>query len=109
MAVKPYSSNPATLTTGGFIQGDAVPNLTTRVIKAATATNPSAAPIALTVHLVPGGANARNDNMLISSRAIAPGESYTCPELINQGMGSGGTVQAFGNGLTFKYTATDFV
>jgi hypothetical protein len=40
---------------------------------------------------------------------IAPGETYPCPELVNQGLNPGGSVQALGAGLTFKYTATDFI
>ena len=46
---------------------------------------------------------------MVSARAIAAGESYPCPELINQGIDAGGFVAASGVGLTFKYTATDFV
>lgn len=109
MSVKPYTSEPAVLTGAATVQGAAVKALTTRVIKAATVTNTTAAPVALTVYLVPNAGAPAADNTLIAAYPIAAGESYPCPELINQGLNPGGTVQAMGLGLSFKYTATDFV
>lgn len=109
MAVKPYVSDPATLAGAAAAVGTTVPLLTTRVIKAATITNTTAAPIAASVFVVPSGGVAGSGNTFISSRSIAAGESYPCPELINQGLNPGGTVQALGAGLTFAYTATDFI
>lgn len=109
MAVTPYTPDPQVLTGTNDIQGAAVPASTRRVIKAATVTNTTAAPILFSAFLVPGSAAAANGNCLISARAIAAGESYPCPELLGQGMSAGGFVAATGAGLTFKYTATDFV
>lgn len=109
MSVKPYTTDPATLTGAAAIQGAAVPPLTTRLIKSATIVNPTGAPIPATVHLVPAGDAAGPGNALIVARAIAAGETYPCPELITAGLNAGGSVQALGAGLTFKYTATDFV
>lgn len=109
MAVKPYATDPTTLTAAAVVQGAAVPSLTTRVLKAATIANPTGSPISATVYLVPSGGAAGAGNVLISGRSIAAGESYPCPELINQGVNAGGSVQALGAGLVFKYTATDFV
>lgn len=109
MSVKPYTSDSAALTAAATVQGAAVKTLTTRVIKAATATNTTAAPVSLTVYLVPNAGAPAPENTIISAYPIAAGESYPCPELINQGMNAGGTVQAMGLGLNFKYTATDFV
>lgn len=109
MAVTPYVFDGGALTAAAATQGTAVPALTKRVIKSAALVNTTAAPIAATVYLVPNGGAAGATNTMISARPIAPGESYPCPELINQGLNAGGAVQALGNGLTFKYTATDFV
>jgi hypothetical protein len=109
MAITPYIPDPQVLAVAAEVQGAAVPILTKRVIKAATITNPTAAPVSASVHLVPAGGAPGPGNILISARPIAAGESYPCPELITQGLGPGGTVQALGAGLTFKYTATDFV
>lgn len=109
MAITPYTPDPQILTNAAAQQGDAVPTLTKRVIKSAALVNTTAAPIPATVYLVPLGAAAGAANTLISARAIAAGETYPCPELVTQGLGPGGTVQAMGAGLSFKYTATDFV
>lgn len=109
MTVKPYTTDPATLAAAAAIQGEAVPDLTTRVIKSATVINPGAVPVQAFVYLVPKAGAAGPGNALIWARSIAAGESYPCPELINQALKGGGTVQALGAGLTFKYTATDFV
>jgi len=109
MSVTPYIFDGGALTGAAATQGTTVPALTKRVIKAATLTNTTGAPIAATVYLVPSGGTAGATNTYISARPIAAGESYPCGELINQGLNQGGTVQALGNGLTFKYTAVEFV
>lgn len=106
--IQNYIQDGALLTAALTIQGAAVPALTRRVIRAATIVNTTASAIAATVHLVPTSGNADASNMMISARPIAPGESYPCPELVNQGLNPGGSVQALGVGLTFKHTATDF-
>lgn len=109
MAVRPYTTDPITLAAAAGVVGTVVPDLTTRVIKAATITNPTAGAIAASVYCVPSGGAPGIANVMISARAIAPGESYPCPELISQGLNPGGTVQALGAGLVIKYTATEFV
>lgn len=109
MSATPYIFDGAALTAGLAVQGAAVPTATRRIIKAATLVNTTAAPIQATVCLVASGGSPAVANTLISARAISPGESYPCPELINHGLGPGGAVYAVGSGLTFKYTAVDFV
>lgn len=109
MSVKIYSSDPVVLTATASVQGAAVPGLTTRVIKSALLVNTTAAAVAATVYLVPKDGTPAASNVMISARPIAPGESYPCPELILQGINTGGSVQAMGAGLIFKYTATDFI
>lgn len=108
-SVTPYVFDGGALTGAAVTQGVAVPALTKRLIKAATLTNTTAAPIAATVYLIPSGGTAGATNTYISARPIGAGESYPCPELINQGLNAAGFVQALGNGLTFKYTAVDIV
>lgn len=109
MAVTPYIYDGGTLGAAAAIQGSAVPASTKRVIKAANITNTTGAPIPVTVYLVPGAGAPAAANTVISARPIAAGESYPCPELIGLGLRAGGAVQALGAGLTFTYTATDFV
>lgn len=110
MAVNTFTFDGAVLTNAAAKYGGDVPSLTKRVITAATITNGTGGPIAATVYLAnAGGAGAAN--MMISARPISPGESYVCPELLNQGIDAGGAVWALGNvaGLTFKFTAKDVV
>lgn len=107
--IKPYSFDGGVLTAAAVTQGTVVAALTTRIIKAATITNTTAAPVAATVYLVPTGGAAGAGNTIISARSIAAGETYPCPELNGQGVNAGGFIQALGLGLTFKYTALDIV
>lgn len=108
MSIQNYVHDGSTLAAAVAPQGTVVPALTKRIIRAATICNSTAAPVAASVYLVPPGGAPDATNVMISARAISPGESYPCPELVNQGVNPGGVVQALGAGLTFKYTATDF-
>jgi uncharacterized membrane protein YjjB (DUF3815 family) len=107
MAIQNYVHEGAILAAAAGVQGAAVGTLTKRVITAAALVNTTAAPVAASVYLVPSGGAADASRCLISARTIAPGETYFCPELINQGLSAGGTVQALGAGLTFRYTGRD--
>lgn len=109
MAVTPYIHDGSVLTAAPDQQGVIAPALTKRIIKSAVLTNSTAAPVAASVYMVPAGASAGVANIVISAHSIAPGESYPCPELISQGLNAGGFIAASGLGLTFKFTATDFV
>ena len=106
MAVTPYIYDGAVLGAAASQQGTAVPALTKRVIKSASLVNTTGAPIPGTVQMVTSDSTTITH---ISARPIAAGENYPCPELINKGLNPGGIVQALGAGLTFMYTATDFV
>lgn len=108
MAVSDYTFNGAVLGAAAAKQGTDVPALTQRRIIAAALVNTTGAPIAATVYLTEAGVPS-TANTLISARAIAAGETYLCPELVNQSMNAGGSVWALGNGLTFKYAAKDLV
>lgn len=65
----------------------------TAIIKAMTLTNTSGNPVASTVHLVPSGGSPTASNRIISGKVLAAGESYTCPEAINQVLAAGGSIQ----------------
>lgn len=107
MATSSYVHEGSVLTAAAAVQGAAVGTLTKRVIAAAALVNTTGAAVAASVYLVPGGGAPAAANCLISARTIAPGETYFCPELINQGLNAGGTVQALGAGLTFRYAGRD--
>jgi uncharacterized membrane protein YjjB (DUF3815 family) len=107
MAIKNYIYEGGVLTAAATVQGAAVGTLTKRVITAAALVNTTGAAVAATVYLVPSGGAVGAANALISARTINPGETYFCPELVNQGINEGGSVQALGLGLTFRYAAKD--
>ena len=62
------------------------------IIDKFTVTNTSAANATFSVNLVVSGGTAGNDNLVLKSRAIAPNETYTCPELIGQTLEPGGFI-----------------
>lgn len=49
-----------------------------------TATNTSADNAEISVNLVQSGTAASNDNLVVDARVIAPGETYTFPQLVGQ-------------------------
>ena len=104
-----YIFDGGALTGSAVTQGTVVPTGKKRVIKAASLCNTTGGVVTATVYLVPSGGAAGASNTYISGRPIAAGETYPCPELVNQGLNEGGFVQALGNGLTFKYTSQEFV
>lgn len=81
------------LTTGAATYYTAATS-TKGVIKSAVLTNTSANTVTATMHLVPSAGTADATNQIISAKAIAAGESYTCPEAVNQVLEAGGTIQA---------------
>lgn len=106
MAIQLYVFDGAVLTASPVTQGTAVPVNTKRVIKAAILVNANGAAAQATVSVSNGSGVTLT---LILNRTLAAGESYTCPELINQGLNAGGYIQAIGAGMGFKYSALDFI
>jgi len=62
------------------------------IIDKFTATNTSASNVTIGVNLVASGGVAGVDNLIVASRAIAPDETYTFPELVGQVLEPGGFV-----------------
>ena len=54
------------------------------IIDKFTVTNTSAANVNFSVNLVPESGAAGDANLVMKTRAIAPNETYTCPELVGQ-------------------------
>ena len=71
----------------------------------ATLTNDTASVITCTVHVVSSGGSVGSLNKKISAYPLAPGETYTCPELIGRVLEPGDTIQALGNGAAFDVSA----
>jgi hypothetical protein len=54
------------------------------IIDKFTATNTSANNVTISVNLVTSGGTPGASNLIVDARAIAPDETYTCPELVGQ-------------------------
>ena len=62
------------------------------IIDKFTVTNTGAVNVLFTCNLVAAGDLAGVHNVIVKSRAIAPGETYTCPELVGQVLELGGFI-----------------
>lgn len=60
------------------------------IIDKCTVTNTSASNVTISVNLIPLAGVAGNGNLIIKARAIAPNETYNCPELVGQVIEPGG-------------------
>lgn len=80
--------------TGSQAEYYACPAGTTAVLKAATITNNTGGAVDVSVWLNP--ITAGTDRLLIDSHTLADEETYLCPELINQVLEAGGTIDALG-------------
>ena len=70
------------------------------VIDKFTITNNTAANVTISVNLVTTGDTPGAQNRIINARAIAPSETYTCPELVGQSMEPGGTISTIAGSAT---------
>jgi hypothetical protein len=62
------------------------------IIDKFTVTNTSAANVNFSVNLIAESGVAADGNLVMKTRAIAPNETYTCPELVGQTLESGGII-----------------
>lgn len=62
------------------------------IIDKFTATNVSAANATLSINIVPTAGTAGNTNLVMKTRAIAPGETYTCPEVVGHSLEPSGFI-----------------
>jgi hypothetical protein len=62
------------------------------VIDKFTATNTGVGNVTIGVNLVASGGVANATNLVVDGRAIAPGETYTFPELVGQVLEPGGFI-----------------
>jgi hypothetical protein len=86
-----------------------VPANTITTISACTLTNTTAGAVTASVYLVPTGAIAGVNNMILSARVIAAGESYNVGSAIGQSMAAGGTLHALaGTGASITLVASGY-
>jgi hypothetical protein len=64
----------------------------TAIIDKFTATNYSAAAATISVNLANPGNPAGNDNLIVKTKTLQPGETYTFPELVGQILSPGGLI-----------------
>jgi len=60
------------------------PTGTRTIIDKFTVTNTTASNATIAVNIVSASGSAGASNLVLSTKAIAPGECYTCPELVGQ-------------------------
>jgi hypothetical protein len=70
------------------------------IIDKFTVTNTSANNVTLSVNLVTVLGTAGADNLILDARAIAPDETYTCPELVGQVLEAGGFISTLASAAT---------
>ena len=93
MKITPNAITGAQLTAAAATYYTAPAN-TKSIIKKLTFTNSTGTARTVTVYLVPYGGTAGVTNILISARAVAPGETYDCSEAMGQELATGGFLQA---------------
>lgn len=75
------------------------------IIDKFTATNTTAANVTISVNLVASAGSASTSNLIVDTRAIAPDETYTFPELVGQVLDSGSfisTIAGTASALTIR-------
>ncbi len=70
------------------------------IIDKFTATNTTAANVVFSVNLVAAAGAAGDDNLVLKTRAIAPNETYPCPELVGQVLEAGGFISTLAGAAT---------
>ena len=70
------------------------------IIDKFTITNTSAGNVTMSVNLVTSGGSAGASNLIMDTRAIAPDETYTCPELVGQALESGSFISTIASAAT---------
>ena len=81
----------------------------TAIIDKFTVTNTTAGNLTFSVNLVTSGGSAGASNLIVDDRAIASGETYTCPELVGQVLANGGFISTIASaaGLTLRVSGRE--
>lgn len=65
-----------------------------------TATNYSAATATISVNLVTSADTAGNQNLIVKTKSLQPGETYTFPEIVGAALASGGFISTIAGTAT---------
>lgn len=82
------------------------------IIDKFTATNTAAGNVTINVNLITSGGTAGDSNLIVDTRAIAPNETYTFPELVGQVLDPGGiisTIASAATSLTIRASGREIV
>jgi hypothetical protein len=72
----------------------------TAIIDKFTATNYSAAAATLSINLVTVAGTAGNDNLIVKTKTLQAGETYTFPEIVGQTLSPGGFISTIAGTAT---------
>ena len=75
-------------------------NGVTAIIDKFTATNYDTAARTLSVNLVTSGDTAGNQNLIVKTKTLQAGETYTFPEIVGQVLASGGFISTIASAAT---------
>lgn len=70
------------------------------IIDKFTATNTSASAVALSVNLVTISASAGDSNLIVKTKSLAAGETYTFPEIVGHVLDAGGFISTLASAAT---------
>lgn len=82
------------------------------IIDKFTATNTSGSNATISVNLIPNAGTAGDDNLIVDAQSIAPGDTYTFPELVGQVLDSGNfisTIASAANAITIRASGREIV
>ena len=80
------------------------------VIDKFTATNVSGANATLSINIVPASGSPGADNLVMKTRAIAPLETYTCPEVVGHALEPNGfisTISSAASAIVIRASARE--
>ena len=86
------------------------PASTKTIIDKVTVTNTDTVNRTFSVNLVTSGGSPGNANLMIDDRAVVPGETYNCPELVGQVLEPGGiisTIASAASALTLRVSGRE--
>ena len=72
----------------------------TAIIDKFTATNYSAGAVTLSVNIVTSGDSAGNNNLIVKTKSLQAGETYTFPEIVGQTLLTGGFISTIASAAT---------
>ena len=72
----------------------------TTIIDKFTATNYTSGPVTLSVNLVTAADTAGNQNLVVKTKTLQAGETYTFPEIVGQILDAGGFISTIASAAT---------